>query len=52
VYDQRPVTCRGYDCRGDERIWLDFDRMQINPSILDSGWPDYADEPADAIEQT
>lgn len=26
VYAQRPAVCRGYDCRDDERIWLDFER--------------------------
>ncbi len=25
VYDDRPGVCRVYDCRGDERVWLDFD---------------------------
>jgi Fe-S-cluster containining protein len=25
VYAQRPAVCRSYDCRGDGRIWLDFD---------------------------
>lgn len=24
-YEQRPGTCRSYDCRGDSRIWLDFE---------------------------
>lgn len=26
VYDQRPAVCRTYDCRGDKRVWLDFDK--------------------------
>lgn len=26
VYPRRPGACRLFDCRGDERIWLDFDR--------------------------
>jgi hypothetical protein len=25
VYAQRPAPCRRFDCRGDARIWLDFD---------------------------
>jgi hypothetical protein len=25
IYDQRPATCRGFDCRDDRRIWIDFD---------------------------
>jgi hypothetical protein len=26
VYDKRPATCRGYDCRNDPRIWADYDK--------------------------
>lgn len=26
IYDKRPATCRGFDCRGDRRIWIDFDK--------------------------
>ena len=26
VYEQRPAICRSYDCREDERIWIDFER--------------------------
>jgi Fe-S-cluster containining protein len=25
IYEHRPAACRGYDCRGDSRIWIDFD---------------------------
>ena len=25
VYVHRPASCRRYDCRGDERIWLDYE---------------------------
>lgn len=25
VYEHRPAVCRSYDCRKDQRIWLDFD---------------------------
>jgi hypothetical protein len=31
VYQHRPATCRGYDCRGDKRIWLDFDKRILAP---------------------
>ena len=28
----RPATCRGFDCRGDARIWIDFDaRIPVPP---------------------
>ena len=39
VYEQRPIPCRGYDCREDGRIWLDFERRVVNPAIHDPGWP-------------
>lgn len=26
VYHHRPIPCRGYDCRKDGRIWLDFEK--------------------------
>ena len=34
VYEQRPVPCRGYDCREDKRIWLDFEKRAGQPSPL------------------
>ena len=39
IYEQRPMPCRGYDCREDSRIWLDFERRVINPRIHDPDWP-------------
>jgi Fe-S-cluster containining protein len=39
VYEQRPIPCRGYDCRKDKRIWLDFEQEQINPRIYEPDWP-------------
>lgn len=35
VYEYRPVTCRTYDCRGDSRIWNDFDAWEVNPELFD-----------------
>lgn len=26
IYAERPATCRGFDCREDRRIWIDFDQ--------------------------
>jgi hypothetical protein len=26
IYDKRPAVCRGFDCRHDRRIWLDFEQ--------------------------
>lgn len=39
VYAQRPIPCRGYDCRKDKRIWLDFEYCVIRPSIDNLDWP-------------
>ena len=25
VYEKRPGACRAYDCRGDARVWVDFE---------------------------
>lgn len=33
VWQHRPIPCRGYDCRNDERIWLDFDQGIVNPNL-------------------
>jgi hypothetical protein len=27
VYHNRPASCREYDCRTDQRVWLDFEKM-------------------------
>ena len=39
VREKRPVPCRGYDCRNDKRIWLDFDKKIVNPKIHRPDWP-------------
>jgi hypothetical protein len=39
VHAARPFPCRVYDCRGDRRIWLDFEGRVINPKIADPAWP-------------
>jgi hypothetical protein len=39
IYEQRPVPCRGYDCRHDQRIWLDFERKLPNPDLTRPDWP-------------
>lgn len=33
IRDQRPLPCRGYDCRKDKRVWTDFEQMIINPDL-------------------
>lgn len=48
VYCQRPIPCRGYDCRGDTRIWLDFENRIINPELHSPGWPESVQEDTQA----
>ncbi len=38
IYAQRPLPCRGYDCRKDQRIWLDFDKRIPNPAVERDDW--------------
>jgi Fe-S-cluster containining protein len=35
VYEKRPGPCRTYDCRQDERIWADFDAMEISDTLAE-----------------
>ena len=36
VYGDRPGVCRRYSCANDERIWKDFDKMELNHEWLDA----------------
>jgi len=53
VYEDRPATCRLYDCREDRRVWTDWDKkipapMDIGaePGVIPYGeWPERAPEP-------
>ena len=40
IYRHRRIPCRGYDCRKDRRIWLDFEKCVVNPRVADPNWPD------------
>lgn len=40
VYVHRPIPCRGYDCRNDKRIWLDFKNKVVNPQVDEPDWPE------------
>ena len=33
IHDHRPYVCRSYDCRQDERIWVDFEKMIPSPEL-------------------
>jgi Fe-S-cluster containining protein len=35
IYDDRPSLCRRFSCKGDDRIWTDFDNMIINQEWID-----------------
>lgn len=35
IFEDRPALCRRFDCRTDERVWLDFDRMIPNSQWID-----------------
>ena len=39
IYAQRPIPCRGYDCREDKRIWVDFENGVIHPLLHTPDWP-------------
>jgi Fe-S-cluster containining protein len=34
MYEKRPLGCRLYDCRNDQRVWLNFDKKIINPDLF------------------
>ena len=33
VYQHRPLPCRAYDCRQDQRIWADFENRVVSPEL-------------------
>lgn len=33
VREHRPLPCRGYDCRNDKRVWVDFEKKVVNPDL-------------------
>ena len=33
IYANRPLPCRAYDCREDQRIWADFENRIISPEL-------------------
>ena len=42
VYGERPAPCRAFDCRGDSRIWLDYEKRI--PAPIDAA-PEVSREP-------
>jgi len=37
VYENRPVPCRGFDCKDNEKwkVWMDYDKGIINPELME-----------------
>jgi hypothetical protein len=33
IREHRPIPCRAYDCRNDQRIWADFEKKVVNPDL-------------------
>jgi Fe-S-cluster containining protein len=34
IYDDRPKVCRKFNCAYDERIWKDYEKMELNHSWI------------------
>ncbi len=48
VHDNRPYTCRAYDCRQDKRVWVDFEKRIPNPDLAKGIIPPSAPEEAES----
>ncbi|MDR2641330.1 MAG: YkgJ family cysteine cluster protein [Planctomycetaceae bacterium] len=33
IYHNRPATCYTYSCKNDPRIWLNYENIELNPSL-------------------
>jgi Fe-S-cluster containining protein len=51
IREHRPLPCRGYDCRKEKRIWLDFEAGLVNPRIYEAGWP-FSEAPAKGAQDS
>ncbi len=36
LYNHRPSVCKQYSCAGDQRIWKDFDKMELNHEWIEA----------------
>lgn len=52
AYKHRPVPCRGFDCRQDKRIWVDFDNGTPSPIVNRDDWLQCVSEEAPSARQT
>jgi len=39
IYNNRPGVCRHYSCAEDDRIWKDFDKMELNIEWISANLP-------------
>ena len=46
IYEQRPNPCRVYSCEHDDRIWKDFEAMELNEEWIAK----YLDKPIGPVE--
>ncbi len=44
IYEHRSIPCRGYDCRKDKRVWLEFEEKILNPRLDEADWPECLEE--------
>lgn len=44
VHDERPMLCRGYECRHYGRIWLEFDKRIPSPAVDRPSWVEIVSE--------
>jgi Fe-S-cluster containining protein len=51
IYEHRPVPCRGFDCRHDKRIWLDFDQKIPNPAVARADWLEMVSREEDTVSE-
>lgn len=35
IWEERPQSCRQYDCRKDQNVWLDWENQVMNPNAFD-----------------
>lgn len=45
IYNERPGVCRRYSCRHDERLWKDFDRMELNTEWITANLKPHGSRP-------
>lgn len=56
VHQYRPRVCRVYDCRSDDRVWLDFEKKIVappirNPANRNNDWPEKKVEYFDLLDR-